>query len=298
MLQNLLYILINSYEPVTTVPFGSLTLKKGKHMKNFFKILSIIFLLTILAYTSNITMITKNIILFQGENLNLTTILGIGFHQKENYEAMQTSTALGEGVPNTSEKIGKVELSLNLFDTIPLKSVTVDVIPRTRVVPVGSTIGLKLYTKGVLVVGISEVMSENETKTEPYVNSGIKEGDTILTINEKEVSSTDELVKRVNESNGDDLRITYDSNGEIKVANIKPSKNNEGTYKLGLWVRDAAAGVGTISYYEPSTKTFAALGHGIQDVDTGNLITISNGEIVTASIIDIVKGEKGKPRRN
>lgn len=265
-------------------------------MKNFFKIVIIIILLIILTYTSNITMIPKNIILFQGENLKLMMILGVNLTQKENYKVMQASTNLGSGVQKTSEQIGKVELSLNLFNNIPVKKVTVDVIPKTKVVPGGQTIGLKLYTKGVLVVGTSEVTTEDEK--EPYAGSGIKEGDTILTINEKEVSSTDELIKRINESNGKDLQITYDSNGEIKVANIKPSKSREGTYKLGLWVRDAAAGVGTISYYEPSTKTFVALGHGIQDIDTGQLITISNGEVVTASIVDIIKGEKGKPRRN
>ena len=124
----------------------------------------------------------------------------------------------------------------------------------------------------------------------------IKEGDTILTVNDKEISSTEELVRTVNESAEKGVKITFDSNGEIKVANIIPSKQEEGTYKLGLWVRDAAAGVGTISFYEPSTKNFAALGHGIQDVDTGKLIAIAKGEIVTANIIDVVKGEKGKPR--
>ena len=178
-----------------------------------------------------------------------------------------------------------MEYTLSLFNAIPMKNVTIDVIPKTIVVPVGAIIGLKLYTKGILVVGLSETGQ----------NLGIKEGDTILSVNEKQISSTEELIQSVNEGNGENVKITYDSGGEIKVANIIPNKGEEGTYRLGLWVRDAAAGVGTVSYYEPDTKTFVALGHGIQDIDTEKFMTIANGEIVTASIIDIVKGEKGKP---
>ncbi|MBR6033195.1 MAG: PDZ domain-containing protein [Clostridia bacterium] len=262
------------------------------------KILIILTLLILLAYASNITQIPQSIILFQGENLKISTLAGITLSQKENYNSMQTSSILGEGTNETTKNAGKTELSLKLFDSIPIKDVTVDVIPKTKVVPVGATIGLKLYTKGVLVVGVSEVETNNNLKQEPYANSGIKEGDTILTVNEQEVSSTEELVKKVNESKGKDVKITFDSNGEVKTANIKPSMEKGGTYKLGLWVRDAAAGVGTVSYYEEATKTFSALGHGIQDIDTGKLITISNGEVVTATITDIIKGEEGRPRRN
>lgn len=252
-------------------------------MKKFYKMLVIIFLLILLAYTSNITMIPNNIILIEGEELNINTIFGISLQSSSNYETKQTSSSIGSAV---SDKAGKTDLCLNLFNTIPLKNVAVNVIPKTKVVPVGSLIGLKLYTKGILVVGLSETGTD----------TGMEEGDTILTVNEKEVSSTQDLIETVNKGEGEDIKITYNRNGEIKVANIKPTKASEGTYKLGLWVRDAAAGVGTISYYEPSTGSFVALGHGIQDIDTEKLITISNGKIVTASIVDIVKGENGKPR--
>ena len=256
-------------------------------MKKIYKILIIIFLIIIFTYVSNITMIPNDYILLQGERLNVTTIFGINLLQTDNYKTMQTSTNIG----NRAETPGRVQLSLNLFNNIKLKDVNLNIIPKTKVVPVGKTIGLKLYTKGILVVGISEMKNESNLD-----KVDIKEGDTILTVNDKEISSTEELVRTVNESAEKGVKITFDSNGEIKVANIIPSKQEEGTYKRGLWVRDAAAGVGTISFYEPSTKNFAALGHGIQDVDTGKLIAIAKGEIVTANIIDVVKGEKGKPR--
>lgn len=256
-------------------------------MNRLKKIIIIIIFLIIYIYVCNIVCLPSNVILFEGEKINFKTILGLSIQAKDNDTIMQTSSNLEQTL---EEQTGKIDLELNLFKTIPLKEVTVNVIPKTKVVPIGGTIGLKLYTKGILVVGMSEIAGE-----QPYQNSGIKEGDTIISVNQKKINSTTELIEIINTSNGGDIIIEYISDGEIKTTKIQPSKDNQNEYKLGLWVRDAAAGVGTITYYEPSTQNFAALGHGIQDIDTGKLITISNGEIVTASIASIQKGEKGKP---
>ena len=258
--------------------------------KTILKIGIIIFILIIYIYACNISMFPSNIILFEGQELELKTILGINIKSKSNYETLQASTNLNQAI---KEKIGKIDFSVNLFENIPVKEVSVNIIPKTKVIPIGSTIGLKLYTQGILVVGMSEIQGE-----QPYQNSGIKEGDTILSINNKKIGSTTELIEIINTMNGQDVNIEYLSNGEKKHTTISPSKYNKNEYKLGLWVSDAAAGVGTITYYEPKTKQFAALGHGIQDIDTGSLITISKGQIVTASIVDIKKGERGNPRRN
>ena len=160
--------------------------------------------------------------------------------------------------------------------------------------PIGRTIGLKLYTDGVLVVGMSEVDSIDGNKYEPYKNSGIIEGDMIKSINGREISNTEELINIVNESNGESISIMYQRDSEEIYTTITPIKVEGGTYMIGLWVRDAAAGIGTLTYYEESTKTFAALGHGINDVDTNKLLNISNGELVTSQIVSIVKGQKGK----
>ncbi len=164
-----------------------------------------------------------------------------------------------------------------------------------RVNLIGRTIGLKLYTDGVLVVGMSEFEGIDGQMYEPYKNSGIKEGDMIKTINGKVISNTDELVDIINESDGQDVSIRYQRESEEIYTTIKPVKGEQGDYMLGLWVRDAAAGLGTLTYYEEATSSFAALGHGINDVDTNKLLNISNGELVTAQIISIVKGQKGKP---
>ena len=160
--------------------------------------------------------------------------------------------------------------------------------------PIGRTIGLKLYTDGVLVVGMSEIDGSDGKKYKPYENSGIKEGDMIKNINGKTISNTEELVNTINESEGNTISIRYQRESEEIYTTINPQKSIDGNYMIGLWVRDAAAGIGTLTYYEKATGSFAALGHGISDVDTNKLLNISNGELVTSQIISIVKGEKGK----
>ena len=160
--------------------------------------------------------------------------------------------------------------------------------------PIGRTIGLKLYTNGVLVVGMSEIDGQDGKKYSPYKNSGIKEGDMIQEIDGQEISNTEMLMNIINKCNGKEVSIKYERNGESIYTSITPIKGTNGSYMLGLWVRDAAAGIGTLTYYEAKTGKFAALGHGITDVDTGELLNISNGELVTAQIVSIVKGVKGR----
>ena len=129
----------------------------------------------------------------------------------------------------------------------------------------------------------------------PYQNSGIKEGDLIVEINNNIISSTSDLIQSVNRFKGDNLKIKYTRDGSIYTTSITPIKTNKSDYKLGLWVRDGTAGVGMVSFYEPSTKSFAALGHGILDIDTEKLVPISSGDVLNTSIISINKGKKGEP---
>ena len=229
-------------------------------------------------------MLPNNIILMQGEVLKLNTVLGVNI---KNAKTITASSNLNNSI---FEETGKMNLELNLFNLFPVKDVTVNIIPKTTVIPLGRAIGMKMYTKGVLVVGMSEIEGQK-----PYENSGIETGDKIVEINNQKINNTDELIACVNSSNGEKIEITYVSDNEEEVTSILPVKTGENEYKLGLWVRDAAAGVGTLTFYEPSTGEFGALGHGINDVDTYELIDIANGELVTTNIVDIVKGEDGTP---
>lgn len=205
-------------------------------------ILLILFFLIIYVYICNITLLPNNIIIFQGEELNLKTIYGLKVNQKNsnisNYKAMQTSTNLSEKV---GDNIGTINLSLDLFGTIPLKEIDVNVLPRTRVIPLGNSIGLKLYTNGVLVVGMSEIRGIDNINYKPYENSGIEEGDMIIQVNNIAVKNTEELIKSVNKSKGSEIEIVYVRDNDEITTSIKPTKISDDEYKLGLWVRDAAA---------------------------------------------------------
>lgn len=241
-------------------------------------------------YTCAITSIPQNIVIIEGEKLNLKMATGLSLISK-NQDTVLTASNINK---QKISEAGVEKLKLSLFGDIKIKDVNVAVVPKTTVIPLGTAIGMKLYTKGVLVVGMSQIKDENNEKKKPYENSGIEQGDTILAINNNEVSNTDELIKEVNNSNGNEIKIKYVKNNETLETSIKPVKSNN-EYKLGLWVRDAAAGVGTLTFYEPSTNTFMALGHGISDIDTEKIVDISSGELITANILSIKKGVKGTP---
>ena len=241
-------------------------------------------------YTCAITSIPQNIVIIEGEKLNLKMATGLSLISK-NQDTVLTASNINK---QKISEAGVEKLKLSLFGDIKIKDVNVAVVPKTTVIPLGTAIGMKLYTKGVLVVGMSQIKDENNERKKPYENSGIEQGDTILAINNNEVSNTDELIKEVNNSNGNEIKIKYIKNNETLETSIKPVKSNN-EYKLGLWVRDAAAGVGTLTFYEPSTNTFMALGHGISDIDTEKIVDISSGELITANILSIKKGVKGTP---
>ena len=248
----------------------------------FKKIVLLLLLIVVLIYVTNITSIPNKIILFNGENLTLNTIFGI----KKTREPLITTVSENSG----NNIINEERIKISLFNLIDVKNVSVTTIENSKVIPLGNTVGLKLYTNGVLVIGMTEIEGKK-----PYENTGIKEGDIITYINNKQVTTTEELVKCVNSSEGKIMEVTYIRNGEEYITNIEPVKTTGKEYKLGLWVRDGAAGIGTITYYEPKTGKFAALGHGIIDSDTEKLISIEKGELVTTNLIDIQKGEEGKP---
>ena len=186
-------------------------------------------------------------------------------------------------------------MQVSLFDNIKLKDVDIDILPKTKVIPVGSIAGVKLYTNGVLVVGMSEIEGIDNKKYKPYENTGIKEGDTITQINNVEINSTEELMQIVNQTQGNPVKIKYIQQEETKECSIEPIETVSHNYKIGLWVRDSAAGVGTVTFYNPANKTFGALGHGITDIDTEELINIASGEFITTRILNITKGESGNP---
>ena len=261
-------------------------------MKKILKMLLLVFfLLVIYIYTLVIGNIPNKMVVFQGEDISMQTLFGISVKYND-LETIETSSDLKS---QASLNIGNNNINVSLFDNIPLKNVEVNVLPKTTVIPVGNIAGVKLYTNGVLVVGMSEIEGRDNKKYKPYESSGIKEGDTIIKIDEHEIESTNDLVKTINMSNGKEVKVKYLHDEETRECSMTPIETSSKEYKLGLWVRDSAAGVGTVTFYEPSTRIFGALGHGITDIDTNELINISSGEFITTRILNITKGESGLP---
>lgn len=256
-------------------------------MKLYKKIIIVILLMLVFAYVCNITLLPSSYIIMQGENLNIFTLLGLYIKPKVNYQTMQTASNINKTKVN---ELGKIDFDLSFFNIFKLKEINVNVISKTKVIPMGNAIGMKLYTDGVLVVGMSEIEGKK-----PYENSGIKEGDRIVQIDKKAIDNTEDLMEAVNKCNGKEISVKYIRDNTTITTSIKPIKNSGNQYKIGLWVRDAAAGVGTLTFYEPSSGMFGTLGHGILDVDTSELIKIANGELVTTNILNISKGKKGDP---
>lgn len=157
------------------------------------------------------------------------------------------------------------------------------------VVPLGNAVGIQVYTEGLLIVGSSEVNGENIAK-----KCGIRVNDRIMRINGEEATSCEQLADALN-SNPQGVELSLIRGEQEIVVNALPKKGNDDVYRLGLWVRDSTAGIGTLTYYDPSTQSFAALGHGINDVDTGNILSVKSGNILNCSILSVTKSEKGSP---
>ena len=257
-------------------------------MKKILKLIIIIFLIIMYAYILVIDKIPSKMIIFEGEQIKVNKYMG--FDIKQDSDVIQTSSSNTEKL-----KPGKTTMKVSLFDNLFIKNMEVDVLPRTKVIPVGTIAGVKLYTSGILVVGMSEIEGIDNKKHKPYLNSGIEEGDTIISIDNNKISSTDELINVVNQSKGKNLSIEYVHDNEAATCSITPVQTSMNQYKLGLWVRDSAAGVGTVTFIEPKTKEFGALGHGITDIDTEELINIESGEFITTRILNIAKGQSGNP---
>ncbi|MBQ7986130.1 MAG: SpoIVB peptidase [Clostridia bacterium] len=180
-----------------------------------------------------------------------------------------------------------------LFNLIPIKSVDVSVVPKKYLIPSGESIGVKLYTDGVLVVGISDVTDNFGNISQPAKDAGIVVGDRILAVGGKKVKNIDDFSDKINEA-GDVATLEIARDDRKFSVELTPCYSKEsGNYKVGLWVRDSTAGIGTLTFYNPEDNTFAALGHGICDSDTKELMTVREGSINACRIRSVIKGEHG-----
>jgi len=186
---------------------------------------------------------------------------------------------------------------VNLLGLLPLKTVSVKAISKKiSIYPGGQPIGVKLSTKGTLIVALSDIETENGKTISPGAAAGIQVGDSILKINNINITSSEQVSEIVNNCEGKELTILVSRKGEEFTKKVKPVKSaNETKYKIGLWIRDSTAGVGTLTFYDEKSNKFAALGHPITDSDTGTILNINTGQIISSSIVSVRKGAKGNP---
>ena len=254
------------------------------------KIIFFIALVILYAYICALLNIPNRVILMQGETLQMKTLLGISITKNLTQDSQETISASSPIGNSVGKEPGSYQFEVKLFDKIKVKDISVHVLDEMEVVPVGRAIGMKLYTEGVLVVGKSEISGKTS-----YEEADIEEGDLITKINHEDVTCTEDLIQKVEKSKGEKLLVTYKREDSEKETTLVPIQTEDQRYKIGLWVRDAAAGIGTLSFYEPTSGTSIALGHGIMDIDTQELIQIAKGNIITTKILSIKKGKKGDP---
>lgn len=201
------------------------------------------------------------------------------------------------------EKMQQTEKK-RFFSVFPILAVLIPILlwlPQTaraseaqELVPVGQTVGVTMDTKGLLVLGTGFVSGEDNETYEPS-KGVLKIGDLILQADGKELENKEAFLTAVENSGGEPMKLLLERDGRKKEVKITPVFSMaDQTYKIGVWIRDSIQGIGTVTYYDPNNGNFGALGHGVYDVDTGELMSIREGSLLEADLTEIIKGEKGK----
>ena len=184
-------------------------------------------------------------------------------------------------------------MDIKLFGCIPFKQVEIQVIDEKELIPAGIPIGLYLETEGLLIIGVGDFEGK-EGITYCPAKYNLKSGDYILECNGEPVSDKETFIKEIEESKGEEVRLKIQRAETIQEVAVKPERNASGEYKIGVWLRDNAQGVGTLTFID-SNGHFGALGHGITDGETGELMELGRGSLYDTQIVGIKKGGDGLP---
>ncbi len=267
---------------------------QSKSLKIAFRIIFIIILFGIAVLGVYDYIIPENISVFSDDSdILCDNELDLPF-VSATIDSVPTLTRVSDG-DNAKPFHTSLEANTTIFGVVPLKKVNVDVFKDITLYPGGMPFGVKIYTNGVIVVGIVGVETESG-KTNPAADGGLKVRDIITKVNGKAVNTTDEVSAAVEQSDGKPISLTVTRNDKTIELNVQPVfSKTDNLYRLGLWLRDSTAGIGTITFISPENNTFAGLGHGICDVDTGEIIPLRKGIVVDVTIKSIKKGVVGNP---
>ena len=188
---------------------------------------------------------------------------------------------------------GTAEMTVGLLG-FQMRRIVLDVVPDIKLIPLGTAIGVRINTDGVMVLGTGSFLGENGETHRP-ADDILKGGDLITKVNGKPIKNKEMLSETVANSTGD-IVVTLTRNGEQLKVTITPQINiTDGVRRIGVWVRDSTKGIGTLTYYDPTTNKFGALGHGIIDVDTKKLMSVRDGTIMPSNVTSVQRGERGVP---
>lgn len=254
-----------------------------------------LFLLCFFKPFQHIVKIPSEITLFEGEKLlvdktNVMSVMKPTSQQAIKFQDKEQAISLEGQSPGQDSLIFHIA-------GLPIKKINVNVLKDLRVYPGGQSIGVKLNTKGVLVVGHHLVFTEKE-RISPGEAAGVQVGDLITKINGKKINDMSEVASYVDKAGKkrENLILTIQRGKETFNTTVLPIfDEKEKAYKLGLYIRDSAAGIGTMTFYEPKTRKYGALGHVISDMDTKQPIIVDKGHIVRSTVTAIEKGKSGSP---
>ncbi|MGI5884257.1 MAG: SpoIVB peptidase [Candidatus Spyradocola sp.] len=232
-----------------------------------------------------------------GEEKSYSFFLPITVEVEEDSTCVLSSTdeTLGSRKTTlTTEEPGSAQVEFSLLGWIPLKTVEVRVEDTRILIPGGQSIGLTLFTDGVFIVDSAEVYLPDGTTVNPARDAGLNSGDLIKRVNGESIDSMQDLTDVVRSSNGGALSIEYVRDGDTRTTTVEPATDETGQRRLGIWVRDSTAGIGTLTYIDPQENAFGALGHAVTDLDTGSILPIDHGQVYLSEIVDVQKGTRGQ----
>ncbi len=256
-------------------------------MKKIFKcfyitaFICVIAIYSVIAYAT--TQIEKEYYVSDINNLNITSCIPINYN---------TNSIKFKSVESNKNKKLSYNLELKVLKIFPLTNIKVNITEEKTVDVLGTPFGIKLYTNGVLVISTNNFNS-NGNECCPAKDGGINAGDYLISINGVKVYSNNDVEKIVKSIGNNTLSIVFSRNGKKHTTYVIPKiSDKDNNYHLGIWVRDSSAGIGTLTFYDNENKTVAGLGHGICDSDTAKLLTVSDGNIVSAEIVSVEKSTK------
>ena len=179
---------------------------------------------------------------------------------------------------------------------LPVKDVTISVLPEKTLIPGGHSVGIRMDVSGVLIVGLEEIKTK-EGSVNPGLKAGLQIGDSVLSLDGVTVNSASDVQRILNTTKeGDAVTVKVQRKSQVISLSVNPVKSiDDDQWKLGIWVKEKTAGLGTVTYYDPDTKRIGALGHGITDSTTGQILKVEQGKMMYSRVENVRQGTSGKP---